>query len=77
VAGGYLFTALISIPYLLSFPGVVSGPALIYGDRSAPWLYVAWHAGLSLAIIFYASLPVRLGTPDEDRHIWPSVPSPR
>jgi signal transduction histidine kinase len=36
-------------------------------------LYVAWHAGLSLAIIFYASLPFRLGTPDEDRHIWPSV----
>src|SRR5690348_4258394 len=36
LAGGYLFTALISVPYLMSFPGVVSGPALIYGDRSAP-----------------------------------------
>lgn len=59
LAGGYLFTALISVPYLLSFPGVASGPALIYGDRSAPWLYIAWHAGLSLAIILYASLPVR------------------
>jgi len=60
LAGGYLFTALMSVSYLLSFPGAVSGPALIYGDRSAPWLYVVWHAGLSLAIIVYASLPVRL-----------------
>jgi len=73
LAGGYLFTALISIPYVPSFPGVVSKPALIYGDRSAPWLYIAWHAGLSLAIIIYASLPFRLGAPDEDRPMWPSV----
>jgi signal transduction histidine kinase len=69
LAGGYLFTALISVPYLLSFPGVVSGPALIYGDRSAPWLYIAWHAGLSLAIIIYASLPVRLGVRGHDRNV--------
>ena len=69
LAGGYLFTALMSVPYLMSFPGAVSGPALIYGDRSAPWLYVAWHAGLSLAIIVYASLPDRLGARDQDSNV--------
>lgn len=69
LAGGYLFTALISVPYLLSFPGVTAGPALIYGDRSAPWLYIAWHAGLSLAIIAYASLPVRLVARDKQSDI--------
>jgi signal transduction histidine kinase len=61
LAGGYLFTALISIPYLLSFPGVVFEPPLVYGDRSAPWLFVAWHGMLSAAIIAYACLPVRSG----------------
>jgi len=69
LAGGYLFTALISVPYLMSFPGVIPGPALIYGDRSAPWLYIAWHAGLSLAIIVYAILPVRPGEDDKSSRI--------
>jgi signal transduction histidine kinase len=69
LAGGYLFTALMSVSYLLSFPGAVSGPALIYGDRSAPWLYVVWHAGLSLAIIVYASLPVRLDARDQASNV--------
>ena len=62
LAGGYLFTSLISIPYLLAFPGMFSaGTVLKTTPDSAPWLYVAWHGVLSLAIIGYGLLPARTG----------------
>jgi signal transduction histidine kinase len=58
LAGGYLFTAMISIPFLLSFPGPLpSAEFFDIGPRSAPWLYAVWHGGLSLAVIAYSSVP--------------------
>ncbi len=44
LAGGYLFSALLSIPFLLSFPGFVQQQSgLIGGSQSAIWLWHAWH----------------------------------
>ena len=62
LGAGYLFSALISIPYVLTFPGVFSPTGLLgAGPHTAGWLFMIWHCGLPLAVIFYAILK------DEDR----------
>ena len=54
IASGYLFTALILVPYAVTFPGLfVAGPEL-GGVQSAAWLYVTWHCGFPLFVIGYA-----------------------
>jgi signal transduction histidine kinase len=64
LASGYMFTGLISIPHALSFPRLFGPASLIGGGvQTTAWLYMIWHAGFPLAVIFYASLrnarPVR------------------
>jgi signal transduction histidine kinase len=55
IASGYLFTALILIPWILAFPGVFTpGVGLIGGLQTTSWLYFAQHAGLPLFAIAYA-----------------------
>ena len=54
IANGYLFTALILIPWILTFPGVFSPGGLIGGLQSPSWLYFVQHAGLPLFVIGYA-----------------------
>src|ERR1700709_2248325 len=46
LSNGYLFTALIVIPWMLTFPGVFApGGLLGAGLQSTVWLYILWHAG--------------------------------
>ncbi len=55
LASGYLFTGLIMIPHLLTFPGVFSATGLLgAGFNTTIWLYYFWHFGLPLAVIGYA-----------------------
>jgi signal transduction histidine kinase len=55
IASGYLFSALILIPWILAFPGVFTPNAgLIGGLQTTSWLYFAQHAGLPLFAIGYA-----------------------
>jgi signal transduction histidine kinase len=55
IASGYLFTALILIPWILAFPGVFAPNAgLIGGLQTTSWLYFSQHAGLPLFAIGYA-----------------------
>jgi signal transduction histidine kinase len=57
IASGYLFTALIVIPWILTFPGVFASSGLLgAGQRSTNWLYIAWHSGFSMFVIAYALL---------------------
>jgi hypothetical protein len=45
IASGYLFTALIVIPWMLTFPGIfTSGGLLGAGLQTTNWLYILWHA---------------------------------
>jgi two-component system, sensor histidine kinase and response regulator len=56
LAGAYLFTALLAIAHLLSFPGLFAPGGLIGGGaQSTAWLYMFWHAGFPLLVIAYAS----------------------
>jgi signal transduction histidine kinase len=62
LASGYLFTALMSISWLLSFPGVFAESGLLIPEQITPWLYTAWYVALPLAIIVYGLTPVGIGT---------------
>jgi signal transduction histidine kinase len=57
IASGYLFTALIVVPWLLTFPGVFApGGLLGAGLQSTNWLYVLWHGGFPSFVMAYALL---------------------
>ena len=57
LAGGYMFAALMVIPYTLTFPDVLAPNGVLgAGPQSTGWLYLFWHAGLPLAVIAYALL---------------------
>jgi signal transduction histidine kinase len=54
IASGYLFTALIVVPYVVAFPGVLAPNGLVGGLQTAAWLYVLWHCGFPIFVIGYA-----------------------
>ena len=57
IASGYLFTALILIPWILTFPGVFAPSGLLgAGVQGASWLYILWHAGFPMFVVAYALL---------------------
>jgi signal transduction histidine kinase len=57
IASGYLFTALVVIAWVLTFPGVFTpGGLLGAGLQSTSWLYTLWHAGFAMFVIAYALL---------------------
>ena len=56
IANGYLFTAIVLIPWILTFPGVFGSTNLIGGMQSTVWIYVFWHAGFPVFVIGYALL---------------------
>jgi len=67
IASGYLFTALMVIPWMLTFPGAFApGGLLGAGLQTTAWLYILWHAGFAMCVIAYALLK------DEDpaKRVW-------
>src|ERR1700734_2670399 len=59
ISSGYLFAALMVIPWALTFPDVFAPQGLLgAGPHSSAWLYMLWHAGFSAFVIAYA-LPKR------------------
>jgi hypothetical protein len=58
ISSGYVWTALVVIPWLLSFPGVFAPRGLLGGSSSeiTVWLYTLWHAGFPMFVITYALL---------------------
>ena len=52
---GYLFTALIALAHMLTFPGLFSAHGVLGGNnQTTPWLYIVWHALFPLFVIAYA-----------------------
>ena len=54
IASGYLLTALLIVPYLLAFPGVLAPSGLVGGLQTSAHLYLLWHCGFPLFVIGYA-----------------------
>jgi signal transduction histidine kinase len=65
IACGYLFTALMVIPWILTSPGIASSDG-IFGTspQATSWLFLFWHAGFPFFVIGYALLD------DADRPAW-------
>jgi diguanylate cyclase (GGDEF)-like protein len=49
----YSITALLLLPYMLSFPHVFSANGFGLGLQTTPWLWVTWHAAFVLLIAGY------------------------
>jgi signal transduction histidine kinase len=57
LASAYLYTALIVIPHILTFPGAFTPTGLLgAGPQTSAWLYYLWSAGPPIGAIIYASL---------------------
>ena len=57
LASGFLYTALIVIPHVLTFPGAFAPAGLLGGGlQTTAWLYVFWHVGSPLSVIGYVLL---------------------
>lgn len=57
LACGYVFTALITLVHLLTYPAVFAPTGLLgAGPQSTAWLYMFWHSGFPLVVIAYALL---------------------
>ena len=57
LASGYLFTALIVVAHVLTFPGAFSPTGLLgAGLQSTGWFYTFWHLGFPTAVLIYAYL---------------------
>lgn len=57
LAGGYLFTASITLAYALIFPGLFALQGLpTAGPQTTSAMYMFWHAGFPLVVITYARL---------------------
>ena len=56
IASGYLFTALMLIPYILVFPGVFVPGNFLGGRQSTSWVYFLAHGIFPLFVVAYALL---------------------
>jgi signal transduction histidine kinase len=57
LAAGYLFTALMAVSHMLTFPGVFAPTGLLgAGPQSTAWMFMFWHGGFPLCVVAYALL---------------------
>jgi hypothetical protein len=57
LASGYLFSTLMVLPHLLTFPGAFTPSGLLgAGLSTTAWLFIFWHLGLPVSVIGYAYL---------------------
>ncbi|MBQ5939790.1 ATP-binding protein [Massilia sp. AB1] len=60
---GYLFTALIAVAHMLTFPGLFFDHGMLGGNaQTAPWLNIAWHLLYPLFVLGY-TVPYRSALP--------------
>ena len=51
IGGAYLFSGLLAIAHMLTFPGLFSPGGLLGADsQTTVWLYMLWHLGFPLAV---------------------------
>ncbi|MEA2687668.1 MAG: hypothetical protein QOD51_275 [Candidatus Eremiobacteraeota bacterium] len=61
LACGTMFSALVFVPYILTFPGVGAFPMLGALPQTSTYLWIVWHTALPAAFAAYAILAPRDG----------------
>ncbi|MCD1258314.1 diguanylate cyclase [Paenibacillus athensensis] len=62
LGSAYLYSGLIVVPHILTFPGVFAEQGLLHaGTQSATWLWVFWHGGYPALIGLYVWVEKRFG----------------
>ncbi|QGG56573.1 GGDEF domain-containing protein [Paenibacillus sp. FSL W8-1187] len=57
LAATYLYSGLIIVPHILTFPGVFSENGLFgAGPQTSVWLWTLWHAGFPIGLIAYLAV---------------------
>ena len=57
LASGYLFSALMVLSHVLTFPGAFAPSGLLgAGLQTTGWLFIFWHLGFPVSVIVYACL---------------------
>jgi signal transduction histidine kinase len=57
ISSGYLFTGLMAVPWMLTFPGAFAPTGLLgAGLHTTSWVYILWHGGFPLVVLAYALL---------------------
>jgi signal transduction histidine kinase len=57
ISSGYLFTALMAVPWMLTFPGAFAPAGLLgAGLHTTSWVYILWHGGFPLFVLGYTLL---------------------
>jgi len=60
LASAYLLTAFMAALHALTFPGIFSPTGLLgAGLQTTAWMYMLWHAGFPLMVLFYATMEKR------------------
>ncbi len=60
----YLFTGLITVLHILTFPGVFSEEGMLGADsQTAAWLWIYWHGGFPVGILLYLFVGKRYPRP--------------
>ena len=55
LAAAYVFSALMAVAHLLSFPGLFAPAGVIGGGgQTTAWIYFLWHAAVPVVVIVYA-----------------------
>jgi signal transduction histidine kinase len=68
LAAGYLFTALMAVSHMLTFPGVFAPTGLLgAGPQSTAWMFMFWHGGFPVCVVAYALLKHEERDPSQGR----------
>jgi hypothetical protein len=69
ISSGYLFTGLMAVPWMLTFPGAFTPEGLLgAGLHTTSWIYILWHGGFPLFVLGYALLKDR---DEQVKQVWP------
>ena len=56
LACAYLYTSVVVIPHILTFPGVFAPAGLLgAGPQTAVWMWVCWHGGFPMLLLMHAA----------------------
>ncbi|WP_028543806.1 diguanylate cyclase domain-containing protein [Paenibacillus taiwanensis] len=67
LSASFMFTGLVVIPHLLTFPNIVTEGWFVGKEQTSVWLWIVWHMGFPIGILLYTFTIDRWGSACEGR----------